>query len=63
MTCDVDRSSGVDRLSGEKAEKHTDSLRCLSEILSDQQKDKMGINTGSAFPLWSKMTDEKGLRG
>lgn len=35
---------------------------CLSQTLSDRQKSKTGVNTGSAFPLWSKVRDEKGLK-
>lgn len=43
---------------GEMAEKHTGSFSFPSQILSDQQKGKTGVNIGSAFPRWSKLKDK-----
>lgn len=68
ITCSINVSSPTSetpellgsRLGGEVAEKCL--FLCLSQTFSDWQKTKTGVNTGPAFPLWSKMRDKKGLK-
>lgn len=68
ITCSINVSSPTSEalellgsgLGGEAAEKYL--FLCLSQTFSDRQKSKTGVSTGSAFPLWSKVRDKKGLK-
>lgn len=49
-------------LTGEMAEKRTGSFHYPPQILLKQQRSKTRVNISSAFPQWSELKDEKGVR-
>lgn len=44
------------------AEKRADSSGYLSQMQLDQQRSQTRVSVGSAFPLWAKLKDQKGLK-
>lgn len=49
-------------LTGPMAEKRTSSIHYESQILLKRQRSKTRVNISPAFPQWSELKDEKGVR-